>query len=470
MKTPFFPFNNMIYVGLVLSHLILVMVLGVSVWGFHQSVSSFESVSHSQDVTNELLRLFLDLKEAEDHQRGFLLSQDPRFLDSYQEAVTKTQDGLAQLQAKTASNEPSDPRLQQLHTMIQKRLIVLQAVLDKYTSQGPPAVQEAIMEGDGMKLMNESRDFILGVTKEDSATIHALYMGAHKMESLTIQTMIFGMVLTLITGLMTLWKLRQDLLDRQQLERRVLEEAKMAEVSRLIGDISHDIKNMVTPVQMGMTLLEDELNEFFQRLPRADEDMTQQTQALYKDVIPMMRRGAGRIQERVKEIADAVKGRSTPPHFTACQLSEIIGNVYEALRLYGEERGVALEHKGLETLPIMYADQKRLFNAFYNLVDNAIPEVPAGGSITVTGELGPDDQHILVRVSDTGRGMSSEVQESLFTDKVLSRKPGGTGLGTKIVKDVVDVHGGTIRVDSQEGQGTTFTVCLPKDGPLASVA
>ena len=165
-----------------------------------------------------------------------------------------------------------------------------------------------------------------------------------------------------------------------------------------------------------------------------------------------------------------MKGRSTPPHFTACQLSEIIANVYDSLRLYGEQSGVKLQQKGLESLPIMYADPKRLFNAFYNLVNNAIPEVPAGGSITITGELGPDGQHILVRVSDTGRGMSSEVRESLFTDKVISHKPGGTGLGTKIVKDVVEAHGGTIRVDSTEGQGTTFTICLPKDGPLASAA
>jgi len=460
----------MIHVGVGLGHLILVTVLGVSFWGLHQTVTNFESVSHSEEVANEFLRLFLDLKEAEDQQRSFLLSGDARFLQSYRLAVTKVRESMAQLKQGTERNNPIDARLPTLQTMIEQRLTVLQEVLDQHETKGPQAVREAIIEGKGLNAMNQIRKVIVERSKEGSDSLNTLHKTSHEMESLTIQAMIVGIVLTLITGLITLWKLRQDLLDRQHLERRVLEETKMAEIGRLIGDISHDIKNMLTPVQMGMNLLEEELNGFFRRLPPDYGDTTQQTQTLYKDVITMTRKGSGRVQERVRDIADAVKGRSTQPHFAACQLSKIIGNVYEALRLYGDESGVSLQHQGLEALPILRADRKRLFNAFYNLVNNAIPEVPSGGTITIAGELAPDAKHILVTVKDTGRGMSSEVRESLFTANVLSSKPGGTGLGTKIVKDVVDVHGGTIRVDSIEGQGTTFTICLPKDGPLAAAA
>ena len=57
--------------------------------------------------------------------------------------------------------------------------------------------------------------------------------------------------------------------------------------------------------------------------------------------------------------------------------------------------------------------------------------------------------------------MPPEIRDSLFTNPVVSRKTGGTGLGTRIVKDVVDGHGGQIAVESQEGIGTTFTVSLP---------
>ncbi|NIV95189.1 hypothetical protein GWN42_20955, partial [candidate division KSB1 bacterium] len=67
----------------------------------------------------------------------------------------------------------------------------------------------------------------------------------------------------------------------------------------------------------------------------------------------------------------------------------------------------------------------------------------------------------VILVADTGRGMPSEIRDRLFTKAAISGKPGGTGLGCKIVKDVVDAHGGTITVDSEQGKGTTFTMELP---------
>ena len=114
---------------------------------------------------------------------------------------------------------------------------------------------------------------------------------------------------------------------------------------------------------------------------------------------------------------------------------------------------------------MILADENRLFNAFYNLVNNAIPEVPAGGFITIRGSARPDARVVLLEVADTGRGMSPEVRARLFTARAISSKAGGTGLGTKIVKDVVDAHGGQVTVDSEKGQGTTFHLLLPFHPP-----
>ena len=68
---------------------------------------------------------------------------------------------------------------------------------------------------------------------------------------------------------------------------------------------------------------------------------------------------------------------------------------------------------------------------------------------------------MVIRVADTGGGMPSDIRDRLFTKGAISGKPGGTGLGTRIVKDVVDAHGGTITVESEQGKGTTFTMELP---------
>jgi signal transduction histidine kinase len=67
-----------------------------------------------------------------------------------------------------------------------------------------------------------------------------------------------------------------------------------------------------------------------------------------------------------------------------------------------------------------------------------------------------------------GRGMSFDVQASLFSPRAISRKAGGTGLGTKIVKDVIEAHGGRITVESREGAGTAFHLRLPLKPPASS--
>ena len=129
--------------------------------------------------------------------------------------------------------------------------------------------------------------------------------------------------------------------------------------------------------------------------------------------------------------------------------------------MLAQERGVAVCTEGLDLLPPIMADESRLFNAFYNLINNAIPEVPAGGSITILGYGKPEAGVVLLEVSDTGRGMPPEVCQELFSARVSSRKAGGTGLGTKIVKDAMLAHGGQITVKSEMGVGTTFSISLP---------
>jgi len=87
--------------------------------------------------------------------------------------------------------------------------------------------------------------------------------------------------------------------------------------------------------------------------------------------------------------------------------------------------------------------------------------------ISVFGKEEVPGVGILVSVSDTGRGMPPEVRDRLFTAHAISTKKEGTGLGTKIVKDVVDAHGGRISVESEQGVGTTFYMHLPIQ-PLSS--
>ena len=119
---------------------------------------------------------------------------------------------------------------------------------------------------------------------------------------------------------------------------------------------------------------------------------------------------------------------------------------------------LALHVRGMKKLPLIHVDEKRLFTALYNLVGNAIPVVPQGGTITISGAVNIKKDTLELTIKDTGKGMSPEVRERLFTDNAISTRAGGTGLGSKIIKDAIDQHQGSITVESEEGVGTSFHI------------
>jgi len=241
------------------------------------------------------------------------------------------------------------------------------------------------------------------------------------------------------------------------------EDAKKAEVVTLLGDIGHDLKNLLTPVCAGMELLRGEVNELFGGMSPTELSEKHVSKDICDEAGEMAQNAIRRLNDRVQEMADCVKGLSAPPNFKPCAVWLVILEVFKTLQVLARDKQIALRTEGLESLPEFLADERRLYNAFYNLINNAIPETPPGGSITVRGHLDQDSGGIALAVADTGRGMAPEIRDRLFSARAVSTKKGGTGLGTKIVKDVVDAHKGKIWVESEPGMGTTFHLQFPLD-------
>jgi len=115
-------------------------------------------------------------------------------------------------------------------------------------------------------------------------------------------------------------------------------------------------------------------------------------------------------------------------------------------------------------VPVIEADPLQLEQVLINLVDNGVEamECTGGGTLTLHTEAAPLGQGVRVSVRDTGMGISEENRAKLFTPFFTTKPVGsGTGLGLAIVYGIVKMHGGQIQVQSEEGQGTTFTITLP---------
>jgi two-component system phosphate regulon sensor histidine kinase PhoR len=135
-----------------------------------------------------------------------------------------------------------------------------------------------------------------------------------------------------------------------------------------------------------------------------------------------------------------------------------------------EERRVRL-HTELQPQLSLRGDRAQLGLLVSNLLDNALRHTPAKGTVCVRLEAA--EGRAVIQVADTGEGIPagelSRVFERFYrVDKARARQTGGTGLGLAIVRHVAEAHGGTVRVDSELGRGSSFTVSLPLAGPSAS--
>src|SRR5207245_8832624 len=126
-----------------------------------------------------------------------------------------------------------------------------------------------------------------------------------------------------------------------------------------------------------------------------------------------------------------IKGLSTPPHFAPCRVATVVDDVMKTLHMLADEKKISLRAEGLDAIPLISADERRLFNAFYNLIHNAIAAIPGGGSITVRANVDLADEAVHLVVIDTGRGILPELRDSLFTARAISRQAGGTAIATQ---------------------------------------
>lgn len=99
-----------------------------------------------------------------------------------------------------------------------------------------------------------------------------------------------------------------------------------------------------------------------------------------------------------------------------------------------------------------------LMNALMNIIENSINAMPKGGKLDIT--MNKTESNLIIKISDTGEGMSKEVLEKLFTPHFTTKKK-GTGLGLYIARKIIEKHDGKIMVESEQGKGTTFSIILP---------
>ena len=149
--------------------------------------------------------------------------------------------------------------------------------------------------------------------------------------------------------------------------------------------------------------------------------------------------------------------------FAVTDITELCSNITKALRPLAEQKHIELAYEA-ETTVYSKVERDKIWEAIYNVLDNSIKYTKEEG--TVSMKLSKDETNVIIEISDTGIGIAPDEKYKIFdrfyrVDKARARETGGTGLGLSIALTAVELHGGEITVESEEGVGSTFRIIIP---------
>jgi len=218
---------------------------------------------------------------------------------------------------------------------------------------------------------------------------------------------------------------------------------------QFVQDASHELRTPLAAIRTNIEVTE------------MDPDASVEE---YRSLLDTVKTQTARLTRLSEDLLLLTNGEKETVEREPVELPALAHEVVSQLGSLAETRNVTLAVEAPETSEIETSPDL-LYRSVFNLVDNAIKYSGEGSTVTV--RVGGSDKEALVEVSDNGRGIPGDEVDKIFNrfyrvDKGRSRREGGSGLGLAIVQDVTEALGGKVSVRSEVGEGTTFTIRLPR--------
>jgi signal transduction histidine kinase len=233
---------------------------------------------------------------------------------------------------------------------------------------------------------------------------------------------------------------------KKELEAKLTQAEKSAVVGRLGSAIAHEIRNPLNYINLTL----DHLRAKF-----TPEDT--EKRAGFEKLTSQLKSEVARINQQISDFLNY--SRPAKANLQPTDLRKVVEDSLRIVEAQAEEQNIKISLIERENVPLIQGDAEFLRSVFNNLFINAVQSMEStGGSLSV--KISPDEDFVKIEVTDTGKGISEENLSKIF-EPYFSTKETGTGLGLAIVKKIVDVHNGTLEVESKLDEGTKFVVRLP---------
>ncbi len=239
-----------------------------------------------------------------------------------------------------------------------------------------------------------------------------------------------------------------DVTERRALEKRAADAEALSAMGTLALNLAHEIRNPLNAAILQLHLLGRHVDKL--SVDEAARGALRQKAQIVGDEI-------GRLSRMLTEFLELARPRGAVRE--TVQFSKLAGDVL-ALEQEPLDRAAVVVERDLAADCVLAGDPEKLKQVVINLVMNAIEAMKAGGG-TLSVRTGTEGDTVRLAVKDTGAGIERALLSQVF-DPFFTTKEGGTGLGLSIVRKIIDLHGGEVRIDSEQGKGTEVTVLLPR--------
>jgi len=241
-----------------------------------------------------------------------------------------------------------------------------------------------------------------------------------------------------------------DLREIKKLEQELVNSERLAAIGQTVSSIAHYTKNILSGLKGGIYV--------------ADTALKEGNMARFKTGWEMIQRNVGRISNLVMDLLNYSKERE--PQYQDCFPNDIAYEVCQLMEQKAKDNGIQIVKDFDPSIGKVALDPEGIHNVLLNLMSNAIDacifDTDKRKKWWVKVGTALDGETIIFEVSDNGCGMDEEVKRKLFTSFFSTKGGKGTGLGLLVTQKIVKEHGGTIEVKSKQGEGSTFTVKIPK--------
>jgi signal transduction histidine kinase len=437
------------------------------------------SINNTLQTINLIKDLNRELAAAESSQRGYLLTEDPDYLQPYHQTLVVVDDLLMRLGESTTELPQQKIRFESLYTYARNKISEMQRIVALTDRDEIRAAIRQVKTDEGIELMRAISQLLAEMENEEFILLEKNKAFAAQNREFILMALLLANGIGLILSLGVFYTLYRnsnkvaELNSALALANAELEE-KVGVRTQALLQYSEELQRSNRELEEFAFVASHDLQEPLRKIrafgDRLQQKFSAQLGETGSDYVVRMQAASERMSALIDDLLSFSRVTTKQRPFVSVDLNEVMHRVMDDLDYAIEETNAQLH---IDPMPTIDADASQIAQVFMNLIANSLkfypldarPIVAVTSEINVVSPMGDDNRHwCCLRFADQGIGFEAQYAERVFS--LFQRLHGrgeysGTGIGLALCRKIIERHGGTITAQSEPGEGAVFTIYLP---------